>query len=121
MPINIFTTFDDPSAVSGTQASGVNGTDQIVGIYQGSTGTHGFLLSGGTFTSLDKPSAQATAAFGINSSGQIVGEYVQPSLGACSRSRRCSPHGCCPRTVRRIRSFASTGMLKDSKASELET
>jgi hypothetical protein len=34
MPINIFNTFDDPSASTGTtDARGVNSTDQIVGDY----------------------------------------------------------------------------------------
>ena len=58
MPINIFNTFDDPSASTGTtQATGVNGMDQIVGFYQNGTGHHGFLLSGGMYTTLDDPSA----------------------------------------------------------------
>jgi hypothetical protein len=34
MTINLFNTFDDPSANTGTtQALGVNSTDQIVGFY----------------------------------------------------------------------------------------
>jgi hypothetical protein len=38
------------------------------------TGRHGFVYNGGTFTTLDHPSANAfTVASGINASGQIVG------------------------------------------------
>jgi probable HAF family extracellular repeat protein len=77
MPINIFNTFDDPSAFTGTtQAFGVNDTDQIVGSYHNGSGAHGFLLSGGTYTTLDDPLAtNGTIAYGINDAGQIVGAY----------------------------------------------
>jgi hypothetical protein len=58
MPINIFNTFGDPLASIGTtQAFGVNGMDQIVGYYQNTSGVHGFLESGGIYTTLDDPSA----------------------------------------------------------------
>jgi hypothetical protein len=72
MPINIFNTFDDPSAFTGTtQAFGVNGTDQIVGVYQSGSGFHGFLESGGVFTTIDDadPRANGTFAHSINGSG----------------------------------------------------
>jgi hypothetical protein len=56
MPIHVFNTFDDPLALTGTtQGSGVNDTDQIVGTYQDATGQHGFLESGGTFTTINDP------------------------------------------------------------------
>jgi hypothetical protein len=38
-----------------------------------SGGTHGFVLSGGSFTSFDASGALATLAWGINNAGQIVG------------------------------------------------
>jgi probable HAF family extracellular repeat protein len=41
-----------------------------------SSGLHGFLLSGGTYTTLDGPSATETVAAAINDAGQIVGTYV---------------------------------------------
>src|SRR5258708_32097957 len=77
MPINIFNTFDDPSASTGTtQAFGVNDTDQIVGSYSNASGSHGFLESGGMYTTLDDPLAtKGTTAQGINATGQIVGVY----------------------------------------------
>ena len=45
MRINIFNTFNDPSASTGTtQAFGVNDADQIVGYYQDAGGNHGYVL-----------------------------------------------------------------------------
>src|SRR5262249_59848787 len=42
--------------------------------------THGFLFSGGTFTTLDDPLATAgTLALGINNAGQILGYYTNTS------------------------------------------
>jgi len=37
---------------------------------------HGFLYSGGVYTTLADPLAAGTGAFGINDSGQVVGTYV---------------------------------------------
>src|SRR5437660_3829002 len=79
MPVYNFSTFDDPSATSfvGTQAFGINGSGQIVGAYANGSGNHGFLLSGGLYTTLDDPLAtHGTLATGINASGQIVGYYA---------------------------------------------
>src|SRR5207302_1270634 len=87
MPVYNFSTFDDPSATSfvGTQAFGINGSGQIVGVYADGSGNHGFLYNpnGGTYTTLDDPLAtngtfaitNGTFATGINASGQIVGHY----------------------------------------------
>jgi hypothetical protein len=57
MPIYVFNTFDDPLATAGTQAVGINDMGQIVGLYGDGSGNHGFLLSGGVFTTLNNPSA----------------------------------------------------------------
>src|SRR5262249_32698429 len=49
---------------------------RIVGIH--ASGNHGFLLSGGIYTTLDAPGAigpDGTSASGINAAGQIVGSY----------------------------------------------
>jgi probable HAF family extracellular repeat protein len=78
MPVQVYTTFDNPLNTSGdgTLASGINDTGQIVGTYADASGVHGFLLSGGSYTTLDDPLAQQyTAAQGINGAGQIVGIY----------------------------------------------
>src|SRR5262249_35975993 len=80
-----YTTLDDPLASQnpggGTIASGINGTGEIVGSYATGGGmivltAHGFLLSGGTYTTIEDPLAtNGGIAFGINASGQIVGFY----------------------------------------------
>src|SRR5438128_1308787 len=76
MPVNVYTTLDDPSATGTTGALGINGTGQIVGFYTNASGTHGFLKSGATYTTLDDPSAtMGTYASGINGVGQIAGYY----------------------------------------------
>ena len=57
-------------------ASGVNHSGQIVGYYSGTSGAvHGYLYSGGKFTTIDVPFSVAkdTACYGINNSGEIVG------------------------------------------------
>jgi autotransporter-associated beta strand protein/probable HAF family extracellular repeat protein len=79
----LYTPIIDPLTPSSTVATGINNSGQIVGYYSLVNGTHGFLFSGGTYTTLDDPLGQLyplgqddTAATGINDSGQIVGYYV---------------------------------------------
>src|SRR5207244_3552677 len=72
-----FTVIDVPGASALTEAHGANTQGDIVGTYYASdTRTHGFLLSGGAFTTIDGPGAFATEALGINFAGDIVGLYV---------------------------------------------
>lgn len=62
---------------------GINERGDVVGVYcDGAppclivpTGTHGFLISGDEFRTIDIPGAPATAAIGINARGDIVGSY----------------------------------------------
>jgi probable HAF family extracellular repeat protein len=54
-----------------TLATGINDSGQVVGYYL--QATHSFLLSDGSYTTLNVPNAQLTEAEGINNSGQIVG------------------------------------------------
>jgi probable HAF family extracellular repeat protein len=67
--------FDVPDAVpEGTAADSINERGQIVGSYIDLDGnSHGFLVEGSTFTTLDCPGANNTAAWGIDSAGQIAG------------------------------------------------
>lgn len=59
-----------------TEAEGINPGGQIVGLYADSSGhQHGFLLSGGKFSSFDYPGSVMTNAFGINPGGAIVGDW----------------------------------------------
>src|SRR5262245_24716894 len=76
MPVYTYTTLDDPFALSGTRALGINAAGQIVGSYQNAGGDHGFFYSSGTYTILDDPLAsQGTVASGINAADLIVGSY----------------------------------------------
>src|ERR1700680_4071939 len=78
-----FTTIDYPGATSGSEATGINNFARIVGAYNLNTpeeghlleGAHGFLDGGGTFTTIDFPSATTTTPHKINDAGQIVGVY----------------------------------------------
>jgi uncharacterized membrane protein len=50
----------------------------VVGVFrQGGPGI-GFLLSGGTYTSINFPGGVGTHANGINNAGEIVGQYKNP-------------------------------------------
>ena len=77
MPVQTFTTLNDPSATdSFTNATGINASGDIVGFYHVSSVSHGFLLSGGFFTTIDDPAATlGTNPRGINDAGQIVGSF----------------------------------------------
>ncbi len=69
-----YTQIDEPDAVGFTEALGVDNSGDIVGTYADSSGgTHGFLLSNGTYITIDYPGVQNTELFGINDQGQIVG------------------------------------------------
>jgi probable HAF family extracellular repeat protein len=70
-----FTSIDFPGATSGSAAFGINDGGQIVGTYHDATGIHGYLDSGGSFTSINVPGASNTYLSGINAGGQIVGNF----------------------------------------------
>jgi len=68
MPIHIFNTFNQLGVFTrGTEAFGITDVGPIVGQYSDLGGTHGFLLSGRTYTTLDDPLATGdTFAWGMN-------------------------------------------------------
>jgi len=70
----IYKTFEVPNSQLSV-ITGINTTGQMVGYYDDTAGEHGFLDTGGIFTTLDFPSAFATDAFDINDSGVIIGRY----------------------------------------------
>jgi hypothetical protein len=81
----IYTTIDDPNAgpsigwpSSGvTEAYGINNKGAIVGIFDNATGEHGFVESGGIYTTIDDPNASGfTEVNAINDGGTIVGSYA---------------------------------------------
>ncbi len=80
-----FTSLDFPGAAA-TSAFGINPSGDIVGSYcdpapcpspaqNGNLGNHGFVLRGGTFSSVDFPGGVLTQAWKINAAGQIGGRY----------------------------------------------
>jgi uncharacterized membrane protein len=72
-----FTTVNDPNGFA-TAARGINTGGKVVGYFFDAAGIHGFLDTGGAFTTIDDPNATPgnTFAFGINSGGQVVGQFV---------------------------------------------
>ena len=58
-----------------TVASGIDDRGQIVGYYDDSAGTHGFLLRDDRFATIDFPGAVYTTALGVGAQGEIVGTY----------------------------------------------
>jgi probable HAF family extracellular repeat protein len=77
-----YTTISDPLAVGPifnpefASYIGINDQNQIVGIYDASTGIEGFLYSNGTYTTISDPLGGETIPQGINDSGEIFGRYV---------------------------------------------
>ena len=67
----------DPNDTVGfTEGRGINNPRTVVGDYVGSDGnSHGFFLSGGTFTTYDVPGAVFTAVLGINNPADFTGTF----------------------------------------------
>ena len=74
-----FTTIDVPASTR-TAANG-NSTHAIAGDFDDAGGiTHGFVLSGGAYRTIDKPGATSTSVNGINATGQLAGTYCQDAV-----------------------------------------
>jgi probable HAF family extracellular repeat protein len=68
-----FTDIPGPAGAAASGASGINDNGAIVGYYTDSSGvTHGFLLQGSAYTTMDVPGAAHTSANGINNAGYVV-------------------------------------------------
>jgi len=67
----------DPNDTVGfTEGRGINNPRTVCGDYVGSDGnSHGFFLSGGTFTEYDVPGALSTAVLGINDPADFAGTF----------------------------------------------
>ncbi len=85
-----FSTIDVPNAVGTFGTRGINNSGQIAGSYNDSNNMqHGYLLSGGSFTTIDYPGTgpSSTGYFGgtwvqgINDSGVMVGGHGPTTLG----------------------------------------
>jgi len=87
-----------------TSAQGINPAGDIVGTYTDAVGgQHGFLLSGGQFTTIDVPGvlvgatgALPTVARGISPSGEIVGSFTAPYNPPLSTSVGFDSPAYCP-------------------------
>jgi PEP-CTERM motif len=71
-PINV------PGAVSTTPAA-INDGSEIAGFYTDATGTHGFIINGGTTMTVNAPGAVSTSLLGLNDNGLADGFYVDAS------------------------------------------
>jgi probable HAF family extracellular repeat protein len=68
-----FADIPGPDGAVTSGAYGINDNGAIVGYYTDSSGvTHGFLLQGTTYTTMDVPGAASTSANDINNAGYIV-------------------------------------------------
>ena len=80
-----------------TVANGINPAGDIVGVFTDGVGKqHGFLFSGGQFTTIDFPGGVATSANGIGPSGDIVGNYTAPYIPGVSDSTPANSPAYCP-------------------------
>jgi len=69
------------STMASAQATGINNKGWLTGFYIDTKGvTHGFVLIGGTFTTINYPGATSTAVNGSNNVGQLVGTYTDPAM-----------------------------------------
>jgi len=76
----VYRTLVVPGA-TGSFATDINSSDQVVGAYADPPGTvHGFLHVEGAFTDIDFPGATHTQAIGLNDSTQVVGDYIAGEL-----------------------------------------
>jgi probable HAF family extracellular repeat protein len=81
-----FTTIDDLLGTEGTFDSGINDAGQIVGFFYDSSGKeHGFLYSGGSFTTHNDPSGtdstNATGIFSVQTGGASASVSRRTALG----------------------------------------
>src|SRR5579863_10511737 len=68
-----FTDVSGPAGSKISMANGINDNGDVVGVYiDAGEVTHGFLLSGGKYTTLDVPGAGFSDAMGINNTSHIV-------------------------------------------------
>jgi probable HAF family extracellular repeat protein len=71
-----------PSGSSGSQALSINDHGDINGNFADSKGSHGFLLKGGIYKTLDVPRAQETLGGGINNAGLMTEVWLNSSFSS---------------------------------------
>src|ERR1022692_588096 len=68
-----------PANSTGSQAIGINDHGDINGNFGDSNGSHGFLLKGGAYSTIDVPGASATLGGGINNADLLTEEWIDSS------------------------------------------
>jgi probable HAF family extracellular repeat protein len=90
-----------------TRATAINNRGDFVGFYNNSDGGfHGFVYSGGEFTTVDFPGSSDSGAFGISNQGVMVGTYNDFSFGFVATPLHGSEHEATEiscRTLTRVR------------------
>jgi probable HAF family extracellular repeat protein len=71
-----------PAGSTGSQALGINKNGDINGNFGDSKGSHGFLLKGGNYTTLDVPNAAFTLGGGINDADLMTEVWIDSSSHA---------------------------------------
>jgi len=71
-----------PAGSTGSQALGINDHGDVNGNFGDSKGSHGFLLKGGNYTTLDVPGAQATLGGGINNAGLMTEVWLDSGFSS---------------------------------------
>ena len=101
-----YTEFDVPGA-SSTGCYGVNSAGDIVGYYT-TDGSHGFLLSGGTYTTIDYPVSSYTFLTGIWAK-LLASLAMTRTLDSCTTlAQGCSQPSVIPMQQIRIRTRSTT-------------
>jgi uncharacterized membrane protein len=62
-----------------TSGPSINDASQVIGMYNNKSGSHSFLYSDGTYTTLAVPDAQTTTVQQINDAGEVLGGYNDSS------------------------------------------
>ncbi len=75
------------TGAGGNILSAINDADQVIGAYVDAAGSHSFLYSDGSYTTLAVPGATSTIAAQINNAGQVLGTYTAPSDSGPSVTR----------------------------------
>ncbi len=74
------TALKDPDAHGVTECWGINDAGTIVGDYNDKSGIlHGYVESGGTFTTIDPPGTTKTIVYGVSNAGLMGGYFLDAS------------------------------------------
>ncbi len=75
IPLNV------PNATRGSDALSINNRGQVYGRYFDNQQVHGYMYSGGVYTSFDPPDSAFVLTAGINDNGQIAGGFQDANNG----------------------------------------